>query len=218
MSKPMPLPVFDRRSSKLFDEFMDDSSSTYEARPHRSAIQWITSSPTVDWLIAAYQNTRFSARKIDPFIRKHKIDMSEFEPGPFDSYAAFFERRFLPGKRPFPDRANEMGAFAEGRYFGWEKLTPEQRFPVKGASLEAETLLGSADRAKPFEGGPVILARLSPVDYIIFTTSTMARQSRSIASARDCGPSTRTRCKISPTSCSKTSAVFKSSRPPISAL
>lgn len=165
MSKPMPLPVFDRRSSKLFDEFMDDSSSTYEARPHRSAIQWITSSPTVDWLIAAYQNTRFSARKIDPFIRKHKIDMSEFEPGPFDSYAAFFERRFLPGKRPFPDRANEMGAFAEGRYFGWEKLTPEQRFPVKGASLEAETLFGSADRAKPFEGGPVILARLSPVDY-----------------------------------------------------
>lgn len=56
-----------------------------------------------------------------------------------------------------------MEAFAEARYFGWEKLTPEQRFPVKGASLEAETLLGSADRAKSFEGGPVILARLSPV-------------------------------------------------------
>ncbi|MCK1576879.1 phosphatidylserine decarboxylase [Bradyrhizobium sp. 174] len=69
----------------------------------------------------------------------------------------------MPGKRPFPDRANEMEAFAEARYFGWEKLTPEQRFPVKGASLEAETLLGSADRAKSFEGGPVILARLSPV-------------------------------------------------------
>ena len=24
------------------------------------------------------------------------------EPGPFGSYAAFFERRFLPGKRAFP--------------------------------------------------------------------------------------------------------------------
>lgn len=96
MSIPMPLPVFDRRPSKLFDEFMDDSTSTYEARPHRSVIQWITSSPTVDWLIAAYQNTRFTARKIHPFIRKHKVDMSEFEPGPFDSYAGFSRDVFCP--------------------------------------------------------------------------------------------------------------------------
>jgi phosphatidylserine decarboxylase len=165
MSKPLSLPVFDRRSNKLFEEFMDDSTSTYESRPHRSIVQWITSSPTVDSVIAAYQNTKFSARKIEPFIRKHKIDMSEFEPGPFASYAAFFERRFLPGKRAFPDRADEMGGFAEARYFGWETLKPDQRFPVKGSSLEAKTLLGSAARAEAFEGGPVILARLSPMDY-----------------------------------------------------
>src|SRR3978361_569215 len=111
MSNPLPLPVFDRRSNKLFHEFMDDSSATYESTPHRSVVQWITSSPTVDWLIAAYQDTRFSARKIEPFIRKHNIDMSEFEPGPFDSYAAFFERRFRPGKRKFPTGDDEMGAF-----------------------------------------------------------------------------------------------------------
>src|SRR3954452_24578673 len=165
MSKPLPLPVFDRRYNRLFQEFMDDSTSTYESKPHRSIVQWITSSPTVDWAIAAYQNTGFSARKIEPFIRKHHIDMSEFEPGPFDSYAAFFERRFLPGKRTFPAATGEMCAFAEARYFAWERLAPDQRFPVKGSSLDAETLLGSASRATAFEGGPVILARLSPVDY-----------------------------------------------------
>lgn len=31
--------------------------------------------------------------------------------------------------------------------------------------LGAEQLLGSLDRARPYEGGPVILARLAPVDY-----------------------------------------------------
>jgi len=91
--------------------------------------------------------------------------MSEFEPGPYDRYAAFFERGFLPGKRRFPTRDEEMGAFAEARYFGWKSLASEQRFPVKGASLQAEALLGSSARAKSFESGPVILARLSPVDY-----------------------------------------------------
>jgi phosphatidylserine decarboxylase len=165
MSKPLPLPVFDRRSNRLFEEFMDDSTSTYESKPHRSVVQWITSSPTIDWLIAAYQNTGFSARKIEPFIRKYNIDMSEFEPGPFESYAAFFERRFLPGKRTFPSQDEEMGAFAEARYFAWEQLAAGQHFPVKGSSLDAKTLLGSASRAEGFEGGPVMLARLSPVDY-----------------------------------------------------
>jgi phosphatidylserine decarboxylase len=165
MSKPLPLTVYDRKNARLFQEFMDDSTSTYESRPHRSAIQWITSSPTVDWLIAAYQDTRLSARKIEPFIRKHRIDMSEYEPGPFESYAAFFERQFLPGKRTFPIDDGEMGAFAEGRYFAWERLSPGQQFPVKGASLGASSLLGNVRRAQPFEGGPVVLARLSPVDY-----------------------------------------------------
>jgi phosphatidylserine decarboxylase len=165
VSDPKPLPVFDRRSNAVFEEFMDDSTSTYESKPHRSLVQWITSSPTVDSLIAGYQNTGMSARKIEPFIRKHKIDMSEFEPGPFQSYADFIERRFLPGKRTFPAAEGEMGAFAEARYFAWDELSGDQRFPVKGSSLHAETLLGSASRAKAFEGGPVMLARLSPVDY-----------------------------------------------------
>jgi len=165
MSKPLPLSVFDRKNAKLFQEFMDDSPATYESKPHQSLTQWIASSPAVDWLTATYQNTRLSARKIEPFIRKHKIDMSEFEPGPFDCYAAFFERRFLPGKRQFPTQDDQMGAFAEARYFAWEKLSPQQEFPVKGASLDAATLLGSHARADGFQHGPVILARLSPVDY-----------------------------------------------------
>jgi hypothetical protein len=35
----------------------------------------------------------------------------------------------------------------------------------KGHSLNAEHILGTADRARPFLGGPVLLARLAPVDY-----------------------------------------------------
>ncbi len=165
MSQPLPLPVCDRKTGRVFQEFMDDSPATYESKPHRSWMQWVQAQPAVDWLIAAYQDTPFSARKIEPFVRKHGIDMSEFEPGPFRSYADFFERRFRPGRRNFPDAAGEMGAFAEARYFAWEKLQPDMQFPVKGASLRPEALLGSAERAARFKGGAVIGARLAPVDY-----------------------------------------------------
>jgi phosphatidylserine decarboxylase len=165
MGNPRPLPVWDRRAGKLSSEFMDDHPSTYETQPRRSYTQWLESEPLYDWLLAAYQNTRRSARQIEPFVRKYKIDMSEFRSVVYRSFAEFFDREFRPGVRAFPAAANEMGAFAEARYFGWEKLAAEQQFPVKGYSLSAGRILGSVERARPFIGGPVLLARLSPMDY-----------------------------------------------------
>src|ERR1700744_5469738 len=142
MSVPTPLTVFDRRRGQTFQEFMDNSPATYESHPSEARDQWLEAQPLYDWFVALWQNTPWSARKITPFVRKHKIDMSEFEPGPFRSYAAFFDRRFLPGKRSFPSDPHDMGAFGEGRYFGWERLDRGMTFPVKGAALEPEILLG----------------------------------------------------------------------------
>ena len=99
---------------------MPDSAATYESHPRRSLTNWLQSQPAYDWLVAAYQDTRLSARKIKPFIEKHNIDMSEFEPGPYQTYAAFFERSFRIGARRFPEGVGSMGAFAEARYFAWE--------------------------------------------------------------------------------------------------
>jgi hypothetical protein len=58
-----------------------------------------------------------------------------------------------------------MGAFAEARYFAWERLEGGETFPVKGHSLNAEQILGQASSARSFVGGPVLLVRLAPVDY-----------------------------------------------------
>jgi phosphatidylserine decarboxylase len=165
MSKPLPLPVFARHNGKLFQEWMDDSPQTYESEPTRSLRQWLRSQPLFDRLVAAFQHTRLSARKIEPFIKKHKIDMSEFEQVNYRSFDEFFDRRFRPGERAFPADPAAMGAFAEARYFGWERLAPAQQFPIKGHSLSAARILGSEEDAATFAGGPVLLARLSPVDY-----------------------------------------------------
>jgi phosphatidylserine decarboxylase len=144
---------------------MDDHKVTYESQPRRSITQWIKSHPLYDRLDAAYRNTRWSARDIEPFIRKYHIDMSEFEPVKYRSFAEFFDRRFRRGAREFPSAPDEMGAFAEARFLAWDRLAAEQQFPVKGYSLSAEHILGNAERARSFIGGPVLLVRLAPVDY-----------------------------------------------------
>ncbi len=127
--------------------------------------QRVKSQPLYDWLVAAYQNTRWSARQIEPFIRKNDIDMSDFMPVTYRSFAEFFDREFRPGARKCPSAPDEMGAFAEARYLAWDRLGAEQRFPVKGHSLDAERLLGNTERARPYIAGPILLARLSPLDY-----------------------------------------------------
>jgi phosphatidylserine decarboxylase len=144
---------------------MDDAQQTYETRPRRSLRQWLEAQPLYDRLIALYQESSLSAKKIKPFIEKHGIDMTEFKPVMYRSYAEFFDREFLPGMRPFTKDQNELAAFAEARYFGWRVLEPDQELPIKGKSLDATKLLGSPARAEPFRGGPVLVARLAPVDY-----------------------------------------------------
>ena len=57
LSKPKPLPVWDRRNNRLFHEFMADHPHTYDTRPRRSLTQLVESHPLYDWLLAAYQNS-----------------------------------------------------------------------------------------------------------------------------------------------------------------
>jgi phosphatidylserine decarboxylase len=165
MAKPIPLTIWDRETRKVRNDWMDDGQSHYESEPRMSPTQWLESQPAIDWVIAALQRTRWSARKIQPFVEKHAIDMTEFEDVEYTSFNDFFIRKFRPGVRSFPARDSQMGAFAEARYFGWERIAPDQRFPIKGHSLCADDIIGSAALARSFARGPVLLARLAPVDY-----------------------------------------------------
>ena len=165
MAKPLSLPVWDRQHEKLVEDWMDDGQPHYESDPQHSLAQLIKSHPLYDKLYAIYENSRLSQREIEPFICKHHIEMDDFEPVQYRSFAEFFDRRFRPGVRQFPSAVNEMGAFAEARYFGWKQVDAHQQFPVKGHALNAQQILGSAETAHPFSRGPVLLVRLSPVDY-----------------------------------------------------
>ena len=107
MAKPLPLPVWDRQRGTLLEEWMDDHQPHYESQPQRSLTQWVKSQPVYDRLYALYENSRLSTREIEPFIRKYHINMAEFEPVRYRSFAEFFDRRFRPGVRKFPSVLEE---------------------------------------------------------------------------------------------------------------
>ena len=119
-----------------------------------------------------YQNTRWSHRKITPFLSTFQISLSEYLPEdggtvetPYSSFNSFFSRRFKPDIRKISDVEGEMPAFAEGRYFGHRELAADLTIPVKGEFLTVTRLLADERWTPLFAGGPVLIARLCPVDF-----------------------------------------------------
>lgn len=120
----------------------------------------------------ALQSTAWSKSKVDPFIKDFNINMNEYLPeegrdsrDPYSSFNAFFIRRFKDGSRPFLETPNIMPAFSEARYFGYESIKDEEVIPVKGKYLNSKELLANEKWTSTFQDGPLLLARLCPVDY-----------------------------------------------------
>lgn len=129
---------------------------------------------TLSQAYGVLQNLGTSAKKVPPFVEKFNIDLTEYKPGSrkteekshsYKNFNEFFIREFEAGKRSFPEAKNQLGAFAEARYVAYESIHDETTFPVKGAFLRPQDLLGDQFDAKIFEGGPLMIARLCPVDY-----------------------------------------------------
>ncbi len=120
------------------------------------------------------QDCAISAKKVPPFIKNFNIPIAQYKKGSrqtnpietsYASFNEFFIREFQDGQRLFTPNANEMAAFAEARYFAHASMTDQLEIPVKGAMLRAVDLIADPIQAKDFIEGPLMIARLCPVDY-----------------------------------------------------
>ncbi len=129
----------------------------------------ILAKPLLSKVYGGWQDTAQSAKKVEPFIKNYKIEMNDFNypkgRNSFASFNEFFIRPFKEGKRKFPSDPKKMGAFAEARYLGFNEVNDDSEFLVKGKMLNREKLIASDKWSKTFLGGPVVIARLCPVDY-----------------------------------------------------
>lgn len=112
--------------------------------------------------------------KVPKFVKNFNIDLSEYEPGSvkvekqelsYKNFNEFFIRKFKTGKRKFVSDESQMPAFCEARYYAYDAIHDDLKIPVKGNFLNAIDLINDPELAAPFVGGPLLLARLCPVDY-----------------------------------------------------
>ena len=93
--------------------------------------------------------------------------MEEFLPedGSYSTFNNFFIRKFKAGARAFTEDSQTMPAMCEARYFGFLGVDKSSTVQIKGKHLTPLQILANEQYAKKFEDGPILVARLCPVDY-----------------------------------------------------
>lgn len=111
-----------------------------------------------------YMNTRFSCRRIKPFIEENKIDMSTYEDRNFVSYNDFFTRKIKDGKRPFDTSNNVLMAPADSKLTYYE-ITDDTVLTIKNTKYTISDLLVNSQLAEEYHGGVCLIFRLTVDDY-----------------------------------------------------
>jgi phosphatidylserine decarboxylase len=122
------------------------------------------------WFSAWYgwrMNSKASVAKVLPFVIDYNLDAEEFaKPATgYRTFNEFFYRKLRVGARPIAT-GDDVAVFpADGRHLAYQDVDACDGFYAKGKKFTLEALLGSADLAREYAGGAMIISRLCPVDY-----------------------------------------------------
>lgn len=113
-------------------------------------------------------DTRLSSALIRPFMRAYRIDLSECarpDPSLYASFNDFFARELRPGARPIEHDSRVMTSPADSRVLALQPVQSGDEFLVKGVPFDLSRFLDDRELARSFEGGAMVICRLSPDDY-----------------------------------------------------
>ena len=126
------------------------------------------------WWYGRKMSKKTSALRILPFITAYDIDVDEFAKSAFDykTFNEFFYRALKPEARPIAAGERVAVFPADGRHLVFPNVASTAGFYAKGAHFTLEELFHdpkepalSAELARRFAGGGMIISRLCPVDY-----------------------------------------------------
>ncbi len=112
------------------------------------------------WLM----DTRWSSKKIEPFINDFDIDMSIAKRNHFKTFNDFFTRKLKPDARPVDTNSNVVVSPGDGKLLVYENIKTRD-FIVKGYRFNINSYLRNDSLAALYSDGSMALLRLCPTDY-----------------------------------------------------
>lgn len=120
--------------------------------------------PGLSRLVGRFLSTRLSKGLIRSFIRKHSIDMSQFEAVEYRSYNEFFSRKIRPEVRPVDMERRSLISPCDSKLTALP-ITADARFTLKQTQYTVNSLLRDEALADAYMGGWALIFRLTVDDY-----------------------------------------------------
>lgn len=108
-----------------------------------------------------------SRRKIKPFVERYHLAPETFEKklDQFTSFDDFFARKLKSKARPIAVAHDAIVFPADGRHLLLQNTQHLPSYFIKGQKFNLKKLLQNDALVQQFQGGPVVISRLAPVDY-----------------------------------------------------
>lgn len=120
--------------------------------------------PKYSILMGRFLSLRISKMLIPPFIALNKIDMTEYKRCAFKSYNDFFTREIKKEKRKIDFLPEHFIAPSDGKLSVYT-IDDSSHFKIKNTSYTMRSLLRSRNLAERYEGGTLLVFRLTVDDY-----------------------------------------------------
>ena len=135
----------------------------YCSQPGRIVLSIITR-PWVSRLVGLFMNSRLSTLMIRGFVADNNIDMSLYENHSYRSFNDFFVRKIRPECRPVAMDHKLLISPCDGR-LSVHPIDADSVFSIKGQNYDMKQLLGNSELAAKYEGGIMLVFRLTVSDY-----------------------------------------------------
>jgi len=160
----------DRATGKLMTEKIYASPFlywSYNTNIGKWATDLIFRTKIASRLYGWFNHRKWSAKKIGRFVRDFDIDIREF-PSPIEDFASFndfFVREIDPSKRPINSKKGVCIAPVDGKVLVYPVIDCHARFRIKRCTFNLSQLVCDTSVASRFDGGSMLISRLSLKDY-----------------------------------------------------
>jgi phosphatidylserine decarboxylase len=115
-------------------------------------------------MIGAILSWTISKCLIGPFIKKNAIDLSDYQKQDYRSFNDFFIRKIKKECRKIDEQSNHFIAPCDSKLSVYA-IQSDASFQIKDTLYSMESLLRSKKIAKHYEGGTLLVFRLTVEDY-----------------------------------------------------
>ncbi|RLG14679.1 MAG: phosphatidylserine decarboxylase [Candidatus Nanohalarchaeota archaeon] len=167
--KDIKVPYVKRTSDEVYyeREITEPLLSFFYGRYGNPIRKYLLNYPVFSKALSRYYKSRVSKKIIPKFVKKHNINIKEFEKqlDEFRTFNDFFIRKLKPNSRPIDSNPLHGICPADSKVLAFENTDINYVFQVKNDTFALSKLLNKFVPAEDYEGGSYCIFRLTPKDY-----------------------------------------------------